>query len=391
MGKHEFAKRIQSEPANIHSVGDRAILNTIACDGFRQKFDMSSYRPTQKRIRQVNGGFGEDQMGTITKKDGTLYRTHIIRDLDNYGVIITGGSTNSIATKVILRERAHDGSPESGSPYYLSCLDQISGAQIPIRSYGVGYTNWSYSNPRDALKPGESALELSIVSSDPDRSLLRQLLKKNSLFVNAIELAKYIDDPFAYIPFPDPKDSSQQVDQNSINLWWKYWFQVVDRGMRGKEIPHPGQTSQRGFEGFFTHTLKMTEELAKKTNHTHLTAIPTWLYVWHAFRERGYEPVDAIQNQEMVEFINQLNTITLPNQTTIRDLSPKHPLTSWLAVAPFVMQLNPQFTPQLGIDETRENRFKHIYSELNAALCVDGLVKTYPFYPGYNLWICKKL
>lgn len=384
MGKQEFSHRLQTESASIHAVSQQELLSTIACEGFKKSFDLESFKLTQKKVVEVHEGFGEDQMATILKRDGKKYRIHFIRDLDNFGVIVTDESNENVVTKVVLRERGHDGTLESGSPQYLKILDGLSEEQIPDRSRHIGFTNWSYAGKNDKQEPGVESLELSIVSSDPDHILLERLLKKNRLFVNPRELAKFIDDPFAYIPFED-------VNEKTINLWWKYWFQVVDRGMRGKEIPQPGQTSQKGFDGFFSNTLRASEDLAKKTGHTHLTAIPTWTYVWHAFIERGYEPTDREQYLETVNFMERIGSVALSNEKPVSSLSPKHPLTSWLSVAPFVLQLNPDFVPSLGIDPVREKRFQELYANLKNAVQSNGAVITYPFSPGRNLWLAKKL
>ncbi len=384
MGKQEFSHRLKTEPASIHTASQQELLSTIACEGFKKSFDLGSFNLTQKKVVEVHEGLGEDQMGTILKRDGKKYRVHFIRDLDNYGVIVTDESNENVVTKVVLRERSHDGSFESGSPQYLKIIDGLSEEQIPERSRHIGFTNWSYAEKNDIQEPGVKSLELSVISSDPDRVLLDQLLKKNRLFVNPRELAKFIDDPFAYIPF-------NEVSEKTINLWWKYWFQVADRGMRGKEIPQPGQTSQRGFDGFFSNTLQTTEVLAKKTGHTHLTAIPTWTYVWHAFIERGYKPTDMEQYQETIDFMERIGSVILSNDKPVSTLSPKHPLASWLSVAPFVLQLNPDFVPTLGIDPVREKRFQELYTNLKNAVQSNGEVKTYPFSPGRSLWLSKKL
>lgn len=384
MSRAEFLQQLKSEPASIHTATRQEIFSTITCNGFKSLFDIDSLTPAKTRIRSVNEGFGEDQMATIKKMDGTEYMAHFIRDLDNSGIIVTDTSKN-VVSKVVLRERAHDGTLESASPHYLRIFDGLTEEQIPPRSKHIGYTAWSYSGETDKLEQGEKALELSIVSSNPDTALLGRLLKKKGLFVKPRELAKFIDDPFAYIPM------GEDINEKSVTTWWKYWFQVVDRGMRGKEIPQPGQTSQKGFDGFFPNVLNEAERIAKKTGHTHLTAIPTWSYVWHAFVERGYESTNKQQEREAVDFFMRIGTIILPDGSLVSDHSPKHPIASWLAVAPFVLQLNPDFIPHLGIDATREKRFQTIYNQVKNAVQSNEGIKTYPFCPGRDLWLRKKL
>lgn len=381
----EFANQLKSEPASIHAATRQEILSTTACKGFETQFNINSVALTRKRIISVNGGFGEDQMATIKRNNGDAYRIHFIRDLDNSGIIVTDEPGKHIVSKVVLRERDHDGTFEACSPYYLKTLDGLTDEQVPSRSRHIGYSAWSYSGDIDKLKQGEKALELSIVSSDSDKALLGMLLKKKGLFVRPRELAKYIDDPFAYIPM------GEDINEQSVTTWWKYWFQVVDRGMRGKDIPQPGQTSQRGFDGFFSNVLYASEKIAKKTGHTHLTAIPTWSYVWHAFVERGYEPTNKQQEKEAVDFFKRIGTIILPDGNPVSHHSPKHPITSWLAIAPFVLQLNPNFVPCIGLDDIREKRFQTIYNQIKNAVQSDEGVKTYPFFPGRNLWLSKKL
>lgn len=384
MGKGEFAKHIGSDPLPIHAVSERDLLTTIACNGFRNEFYLNSIRRTQSRIVNNEGAYGLDQTATIMSKDGQMYRLHHITDRDNRGILLTDLSNRQVVSKVILRDRHNDGTLEATPPQYLKSINHVDEQHIPERSREIGFTTWSYSNPGDVQEPGIRSVELSIVSSDPQQALLDRLLKKNRLFVNPRELAAFIDNPFAYIPFED-------VNEKTINLWWKYWFQVVDRGMRGKAIPQPGQTSQRGFEGFFSNTLEATEKIAKSSGYTHLTAVPTWTYVWHAFIERGFTPVDAGQARETTAFLERIASITLPNGDTLSTLSPKHPLASWLAVAPFVLQLNTEFVPHLGIDEVREERFRYIFEQIKNAVQSDEGVKTYPLAPGKNLWLSKKL
>jgi len=164
-----------------------------------------------------------------------------------------------------------------------------------------------------------------------------------------------------------------------------------------KDIPQPGQTLQRGFSGFFTHLTQSVEQLAKKGGYSHVTAVPTWTYVWHAFVERGYMPTDADQDNEVQDFFRRIGSVAFPKDIAQQDsqllssLPQKHPLISWMSVAPFALQLNPDYVPHLGLDEAREKRFQEIFHNLKNAVQSEEGLKTYPLSPGRNLWLSKKL
>lgn len=385
MEKIKYIHRLHSEQNPLHAISQEELLGALSCKGFVSKYDVSSVKHGKRNLVHQNGAWGLDQTATISDSQHTKkYKLHFVEDLDNSGIIVTDGQNTTTYSKIVLRDRSHDGSPEATPPHYLQVINGYSAKDIGERSKKLAFTTWSYSNPSDVIRTGQHAVELSIVSADPEQVLLDRLLKKNRLFVDPKQLSQFIDDPFSYIPFgfSDPKE---------IDLWWKYWFQVVDRGLRGKEIPQPGQTAQRGFEGFFKHTISASEKLAKECGYTHLTAVPTWTYVFHAFLENGFVPTNKKQAEEAFNFLNSLGKTELLNGEQLSTHHPKDPLFSWLAVAPYVIELNTNHMPNLGIDETREQRFQMLYMNLKKSLQQGDTVLTYPLAPGRNFWLEKKL
>ncbi len=386
MGKEEFKRHLYSEKSNIHTITDENLFSAIACKGFNSIFDQKTLIYTHKNIHNINGSYGQDHSATIQNFDGQKYRVHFVSDLDNRGVIVTDFENKRVITKVVLRDRAHDGTPSATPPLYLNEINGIPTSKAPQRSKEIGYTTWSYSNPGDVVPTNTRMVELSIVSSDPHKLLLDRLIKKNGLFVNAYKLAQFIDDPFSLIP------RGIHLNEDSVNMWWRYWYQVVERGLRKKEIPQPGQTSQRGFEGFFANSTQIAENSARNAGYTHLSAVPTWTYVWHAFIEKGYLPIDRAQSAEVSGFMKRIASIILPDdETNCSALSPKNPIISWLSVAPFMLELNLEFTPHLGIDTERETKFLKLFTRLKNAVQCNNEVKTYPLSPGRNLWLAKQL
>lgn len=385
MEKVRYIHRLNSEKNPLHGISQERLLGALSCKGFVSKYDVGSVKLGKKNLVYQNRAWGLDQTATISdSQHKKKYQIHYVTDLDNNGVIVTDAQNTTTYSKIVLRDRSHDGSPEATPPHYLQVINGYSAKDIGERSKKLAFTTWGYSNPGDTLKQGQRAVELSIVSADPEKALLDRLLQKNRLFVDAKQLAEFIDDPFSYIPFgfSDPKE---------IDLWWKYWFQVVDRGLRGKEIPQPGQTAQRGFEGFFKHTIHASEEIAKECGYTHLTAVPTWSYVLHAFLENGFIPTNQEQFEEALQFVDALGKTELPNGNTLDSYHPKDPLYSWLAVAPFVIELNPNHVPNLNIDKTRVERFNLLFQNLKKSIQSDSKVLTYPLAPGRNFWLEKKL
>jgi len=370
----------------LTQITDLQLMNTIASSGFTRNYD--TYLTNTQLRKQVhhNGARGFLQTANIHPREatGSLLHVDFIDDLDNRGILITDPKTGIVMTKVVLRDRAHDGTPEATSPYYLKYINGMAREQIPRRARHLAFTNWSYSNPGDVQPPNTHCAELSIVSSDPQILLLTRLQHKKSLFVDPHHLAQFIDDPFSLIPFDNPTE-------HTITLWWKNWFQVVERGLRGKEIPQPGQTCQRGFDGFFDTALHTSEELLKAKGFSHITAVPTWTYVLESFIKRGFDFVDKNHKSETLDFLRRIYSISLQGGGKLEDLKPQNPLISWLSVAPFVLQLNPDYLPTLGIDTQRQYSFQEIFYKLRDAVYVDGEIKTYPLSPGRNLWLSKKL
>lgn len=385
MEKQRYVNRLRGEQNPLHDISHQSLLNAISCKGFASKYDLKSVRIGKTRLVNKNEAWGMDQLASIDDAQHSRHFTlHFVTDLDNRGIIVTDTRNSAVFSKIVLRDRTHDGTPSATPPHYLKVINDLKSKEIPERSRSLAFTTWGYSNHGDTLRPGQRAAELSIVSADPEQVLLDRLIKKNRLFVDPKQLAQFIDDPFSYIPF-------NFSHTKELDLWWKYWFQVVDRGLRGKEIPQPGQTAQKGFEGFFKHTITSSETIVKDCGYTHLTAVPTWTYVLHAFLENGFQPADKAQADEAFRFLEALGKTKLLNGEQLDTRHPKDPLFSWLAVAPFMMELHPDHTPTLDIDETRSDRFNTLFRNLKNTLQSNGTVLTYPLAPGRNFWLEKQL
>lgn len=388
-------KLLAKEFSPIHSITDEQMIQSISCPGFLQRFNTDTMRIQSEYVHQFNThtqGSEIVRTGTILDSDGNPYQMQLARDLASVGICVTDPSTNLPVIRLALRDRNLDGKPESTSPYYLKTIGGVTHKDVPERSFMLGEGNWYNASPEDTTPNGMRAVEFSIISSDPKKLIIDRLNGKvDKLPVSPKSLAAFIDDPFALIPFSD-------MTENNINLWWKHWYQIVQRGIRdGKEIPYPGQTSQRGFSGFFDHVVSHVSKNLKEVGYTHLSGSPTWYYVWHMNMSHGFQPQDEKQHYEALRFFDQLHNVQFKTQEgktmTLGETDLKKPLQSWFAVAPFMMALHPFYEPQLDIKPEYREQFLHMYKSMKEHLKGEGesTIITYPLYPGRNLWHNKPL
>lgn len=377
---------ITSEYSPIHQVADEQLIQTLQCPGFDEIFKSDSIRFVSKKygpqIILHTGGMAHIKRGTIQGVDDKMYTLSIIRDLDNAGIIIQDENAREVS-KVNYRDRRNDGKREATAPHLLQTIGNIADEDVPDRSRNIGATSWYYSSKGDEQIPGRKSVEFSITSSNPTESIADFLEhKQDKLSVDSKQLASFIDDPFAYIPFSDP--SKENVDK-----WWTLWWHVVQRGLRDKKIPYPGQTSRKGFTGFFDHVLESSKDLLNPLGFTHLSGVPSWYYVWQLNMKNGFLPDDPVQHKEAGDFFDRLYDLDLPNGKKMHQVDYKSGLYSWITVAPFMMQLNPQYEPTLNIDHAFVNGdFKALYHAMQTRF-VDlksNEVSTYPLAPGRNLW-----
>lgn len=383
MGKGEKHKSHEVSPVN--RLTDNQLIQTLQCPGFLNVFDIQSLTFSHNGYGQQyflhTGAVAQVKRGTITGVNGEQYSVSLIRDLDNAGVHVTN-LDGKVVTKVSYRDRRCDGTPEATPPTILRYVGGVCANQIPERSKEIGATSWYYSGPTDVELPERKSVEFSIASSNPllqIEDLLKH--KEGKLSVNPKMLASFIDNPFAYIPFDQP-------NKENIDKWWTLWWHVVQRGLREKKIPYPGQTSQSGFTGFFDHVLHESKALLEPLGYTHLSGVPTWGYVWNLNLKNGFQPDDVVQHQEALTFFDKVRAVTLPDGRKLEELNYKSGLHSWLAVAPFIMQLNPSYEPELHIDHKYVNGdFKALFGSMKKQLVTENNeVWTYPLAPGRNLW-----
>jgi len=308
MGKPE--KRMQSELSPISQLTDSQLLKTLQCPGFLATLNIDSLSFLSERYGQQyilhTGAMAKIKRGSILGINGNQYSVSLVRDLDNAGVSVTDLDGKEVI-KVSYRDRRFDGTPEATPPTLLQNIGHFRPEEIPVRSRSIGATSWYYSGPTDVELPARKSVEFSIASSNPllqMETLLRN--KEAKLSVNPKMLASFIDDPFAYIPIDQPS-------KENIDKWWTLWWHVVQRGLRGKKIPYPGQTSQSGFTGFFSHVLNESRELLAPLGYTHLSGVPTWGYVWNLNLKNGFQPDNLEQHQEALSFFEKTRSITLPD------------------------------------------------------------------------------
>ncbi len=382
------------EASPLHRITDGQLLKAVSCTGFLERFRPETeqlepeYRPI---VNAHTEGYEMVREGHIQDRDGQEYGVRYARDLDNIGLTIHHADGTPIV-HLKLRDREFDGTLEATSPHYLQTIGGVAEENIPYRSRFLGGTNWYYSGERDV--PPHKSVEFSIVSSDPTKRLDSRLgMKGEALWVPAERLARFIDDPFAFIPFNNPTPSA-------LNEWYTMWWQVANRGLRGKSIPFPGQTSENGFRGFFKHTVAEVSQLIGDLGYTHLSGVPTWQYVWSLNLANGFFPDHSDHHEQALSFFTALDEMQLPHpgrkrresDRRVGHLDQKDPLRSWLAVLPFAMNAQPDFVPHLAIAPELSQGFDTIYQTMHAHLGQpDGSVRSYPLNPANNLWHSKEV
>lgn len=384
-------------PTRLQEIPVERLLAMASCQNFQEQINLNKLELTSDWINQYNHktqASWQICLGTIANFQGQLHQLQAWRDLDNLGLAIFGfENPDQIILRLNLRDRRCDGTDEATSPYYLQTVGGLTPTQIPPRSKQLGATNWYYSNP-DYDKPpiGMLGAEFSITASDPRSCLEPLLLKKaGKLTVDPRQLYQFIDDPFAQIPYND-------VNEMSLNSWYQHWWQVVNRGLRGKSIPYPGQASQTGYKGFFQHVIKETGQTLRDLDYSHLCGVPTWRYVWGLNLYNGFLPENNGQHQQAVNFFNQQNEIELPSfshkylqKDKLGDLDNRHPLHSWFAILPFVLELDPEINPQVNLNREFATNFNETLECAKTVYCQNDNVITYPLRPGQNLWHYLKL
>lgn len=378
----------------VTTIEDRRMFAAINCPGVQDIFGAEAIGlPVAGHYEEVNpqtGGVEWVRNKQIKDKHGRHYKLKFAFDLDNRSVTIereTDGGWLTIA-RLNVRDRAHDGTRESTPPNFLNTPD------VPERSKYVGGTLWRYSNPDvDRQLPGRSSVEMSRVSSDPAKIILDELISTEGI-EGARILARFINNPFAALPFDDP--SSVKLTQ-----WYKLWWKVLNQGLLGERIAYPGQVAEQGFKGFSPYVLKSLSEILGEHNYTHISSVPTWLYVWRMnINGSGFSPDNAIQHKEALDFLERLGGVKLPvledsqsgKVVCVRDLFEKNPTISWLALAPFALQLDSSIQPQLNIEKKEQDLFGNVLSSIKQNLIdPNGVVATYPLAPDRNLWHSKEV
>lgn len=380
------------EPSPLTRLTDKEMVNIIACPGFLSHFDMESlfwegFYPFV--YNEEAEGYQSVKTGKIRDKNGIEYLVLVQRDLDNCGILIVDNQ-GILYLRLNLRDRRFDGMPEATSPYFLKEIGGMTSSEIPERSKYIGGTNWYYSSPRwDRQVEGRRSVEFSIYAADPNLLLADCLKnKEGNLFVDPDKLTKFIRDPFKFIPFADP-------NKENLSEWYTLWWQVVNRGLRGKKIPYPGQASQQGFKGFFNHAVKETRKVLGKIEFTHLSGVPTWYYIWGLNLSAGFQPDNQFLAQETERFFNALERVELPDfaktykgekVNVLGDIDRRDPLFSWYAVLPFALELNPQVNPNISLQVISGDSFNETFEKAKAGFYDGKGVITYPLRPGRNIW-----
>ena len=253
----------------------------------------------------------------------------------------------------------------------------------------MGATAWYYSNPEVDTPPnGMRTVEFSITSSDPAVALDKLLRQKSEkLWVNYADLFHFITDPFASLPF-------QNATEEGITQWYSKWWQVINRGLRGKAIPYPGQASQNGFSGFFKHTVAHSSEAIKNLGYTHLSGVPSWQYVWGLNLHNGFFPENASMHAEAEHFFAAQAEISIPGfqegVNYVGEIDEKSAVHSWMALLPFALMLYPK-TANIhlphGANGTGE--FNQVLTAAAKVYTTDNGIISYPLRPDKNLWHSK--
>lgn len=385
--------------SKLAKVGDGELFGAICCQGAQDIFRVEEFDPDvpssyEEVINSETGALHWMRKQELKDRRGIPYTVIFKQDLDNRSVEIAKRSDtgNLTVSRLNIRDRSYDGMPESTSPRFLNTSD------VPARSGFIGGTLWDYSNPNvDRQLPGRSSVEISRVSSDPERIIFDRLAEKEEKLYDSVtpnELSRFIDDPFVALPFADPS-------KDSLSHWYKLWWQVVNRGIRGKEIAYPGQVSERGFKNFSPHVLKSLPDILDQHGYSYISSVPTWAYVWKMnINGSGFSPDNLDQHDEAIVFFDRLGNVELPvtndngnrNHRRVRELSEKDPVISWLSVVPFALQLDPNIQPKLDIKRQHQEAFDELFSSIKDNIVMsDGSVSTYPLSPSRNLWHSKKI
>ena len=388
-------ENVISQEKGIHSISERELLRIVSCSSFCEEFspEIINLEPLYRReLNKNTKAWQQIKRGEVKRKDGEIFDLMFTKDLDNFGVKILNSRIDSPILYLNFRDRSHDGTPNASPPEYLTRFsnEQIN---IPDRSNYIGGTNWYYSSPEyDTQLPGRRCVEFSIVSSDPCSMLVEKLIpKEQKLLISPEKLCHFIDDPFSFIPeFSDYKAM--------MNDWYLMWWQVVNRGLRGKTIPLPGQTSEKGFKGFFREITANSKEVLSRLGYTHLSGVPTWSYVWKLNMLNGFLPDNREMHEQSVEFFTELDSVEIPQfaKNTLKadvlgDLDDKNPLKSWYAVLPFILEVNPEFQPDFEINSDYKKNFDNTLIKVKETIIKSDKILTYPLRPGKNLWHSLKL
>lgn len=381
----------------VTRIPDKAMLGAIACKGVLDTFNLEDLHLPDGGLKyrdvldSTTGAVLWKAEIPVFDKSGQVFSAVFTRDLDNRGISLVRESPqegNLVVVKLNLRDRNHDGTEESTPPGFRRR------ESFPARTGLIGGTNWTYDDPHvDLQLSGRASVEISRVSSDPNpvRVIFDRLNHKGERLyprVTPYELARFIDDPFAALPFKDPSPEN-------LTTWYRNWWQVVNRGLRGKWIAYPGQVSERGFSGFSSHVLDQLPSLLKSKEYTHISSVPTWIYVWKMnLQNSGFTADHPAHHQEVLDFLKKLGNVELPvlnnghikDHRRVSDLPEKDSLISWLAVMPFALKINQSLNPDLGIQPEHQQAFDDLYNSLRENLVISSGVTTYPLAPGRNLW-----
>ena len=372
---------INTEISKLDEIEDEQLLEAIYCEGFKKifpdiKLTHGEYLP---QFNNKTGGFLLVKQQEIFDKEGKPYNLILKRDISSISIEITDNNAG-IILGLKLRDRSHDGKPEASAPNFLR-RNALTSDLPPPRSLLNGNGTWFHSGPKDRPQNGVNSIEISIISSNPNQLLENFFLKKADRLNHSVtDLVNFIDDPFAQIPFDNP-------NPENLNHWYSMWWQVVNRGLRDKTIPQPGQTARSGFHAYLDHVINSVKQLIKPLGFNEISAIPTWLYVMEMFKNRGFSMNENDLNR-LTEFLEKLNSLELPHSTrreqkiSLKDLSDKHPLKSWFAILPFIIKLNLEFIPEIKDDLSI---FTEIYKLAKNAF-QDGNYY-YPLTPDQNLWL----
>ena len=380
------------DPNPITKIGDDELLRCISCPGFIERFDTRSINVSPNYELIFNPSTQANlwlRSGWIQTQDGKSYNLSFLRDADNAGVCISDPDTQMLALRLVLRDRGKDGSLEATPPTFLKSIGSLTDADIPDRSRQIGCTAWYYSSPKFDTVPCGSRVEFSITSSDPDIRLVDLLNGKvDRLRVPAEQLTEFIRDPFAMLPLECPNETD-------LRDWYASWWQVVNRELREKKIPYPGQTSERGFTGYFSHLMRSLPPTLKEIGYTHLSGVPSWYYVWGLNKYFGFETELPQMEYHANEFFQRLDEVKLPEEIScvgrLGDTDPRNALRSWNAVAGYAIELAPNYFPELQVSNQENGIFCTALNYAREAFTVEDKIITHPLKPGVNVWQSLKL